>query len=709
MAVPKFDGGRDPLANAAAKKKQEQDAAKKAEEKAPASTATTVVDQQAIMAEATKLLGGSGAAQSGAAATSTAEKATEQKKSDQPVAAAQTPTATTVQTPAPATSATAQTAPKTPDPDPAPAPAPTPAPAPAVDQQAIMAEATKLLEGNKTTTPATSTAGTANAVDQAAIAAEATKLLTNSAAATTESTYTPDAGAVANRNAQLPSLEEIKEAVKDAPGMTAAAGAGAGAIGTAATVDQQAIAKAAEEILAQSPTMQAESTYTPDAQAQANSKLILPELSAIVEQAEKGDVGGAAAALTKQFGLAETQAAENAAALSEGRRPVNTASATGLWSGTVSDSNFEKAPVSVIAGKATPSQAMEAASRALAANPDLGKGPSGPASDISKPDKGTVNPKGTSALTDFLGGGQFDQIFEVVKSALAAKYGPQLTGIRQGLDRLKGSILDTIHPQQRAILEQANRRGRLLWGTTQDLQAKVAGKAMQDVAQAEIQAQDRIEGLEGNQASEAMAMALDLFNKERDYALRAEEAEARRKAAEQTYSQKEQLFPLEKEKAELQIATEKLQQERESIQLAITKLEQEIAQDSDLGVKADKQRQVAEHQKKLAEIDSRIAENLAQAVKAKETPEKAPKVDGPYVLQRWGDPGLTTNYSLFDQQMQEITQWVQQGAPYDDIMAWATKVDQENGIDVSRDLAKNGVDVRALLLAAYSRFFAPKQ
>lgn len=114
------------------------------------------------------------------------------------------------------------------------------------------------------------------------------------------------------------------------------------------------------------------SGYTPSdpgarANADALTRAAAPQVAAARDMIASGNVAGGIQQISNAAGISVNQAAENVAALQQGRPAVNTSSPTGLWSGTVGTGNPAGAPTSVIESTATPAQANAAASLARTA------------------------------------------------------------------------------------------------------------------------------------------------------------------------------------------------------------------------------------------------------------------------------------------------------------------------------------------------------
>lgn len=139
-------------------------------------------------------------------------------------------------------------------------------------------------------------------------------------------------------------------------------------------------------------------------------------------------------------------------------------------------------------------------------------------------------------------------------------------------------------------------------------------------------------------------------------------------------------------------AAEGLKSDR--LKQAAAQLEYDIANDPNIGTRAQKTQE-------LNLIRSQIAaQNALSSQRAQPTEPKETKPTAQSLAQRWGvsNPGLTTNYGAFDQQMGNWAYLVQQGGvEWQDVYDWL----QEN----RQGFVTNGVDPSALEAALRTKFF----
>lgn len=406
--------------------------------------------------------------------------------------------------------------------------------------------------------------------------------------------------------------------------------------------------------------------------------------------------------------IAPTQAVENVTAVAEGRNPVNTASPTGLWDGKVGMPTGAE-PLNVIAETATPQQASAAATqaqKAARAAVDLG---------LAQPPQSTATGGGSGAPGDTLvetarapgtqpvasdgtstaggaGAGEpmtfldllknperFGAYKNVVLKALEAKYGPRINEIRQNLERSQLGMGRRINEAQRAVMDMANRRGVGLWGTTLNAQAQVAGRAMESAQLEESQANQRIEALRESQQNELLPMVQNLFTQDRNF-----QEDVRRYGLD---------YAIRKAAADQALSLGQSRLDAAELEQKAAQLEYDIANDPDIGTRAQKQQE-------LNLVRSQIAAQNALVAQRNEPKPTDTKPTAQTLAQRWGvsNPGMTTNYGAFDQQMANWSYAIQQGGvEWQDVYDWL----QEN----RQSFVVNGVDPTALETALRTKFF----
>lgn len=349
------------------------------------------------------------------------------------------------------------------------------------------------------------------------------------------------------------------------------------------------------------------------------SALLTPELAKQVKAAKTaigaGDTKGAAQAVMEAGKavslpgqtIAPTQAVGNVAAVAEGRNPVNTASPAGLWGGKVGMPTGAE-PLDVIAETATPQQASAAATqaqKAAMAAIDLGlaqppqstatDGGSGASGDTLVETAGAPGTKPVASDGTSLAGGtgagepmtfldllsnpeRFGAYKDVVLKALEAKYGPRILNIQQDLERSKLGMGRQINDAQRVIMDQANRRGLGLWGTTLHNQAQVAGRAMEQAQLNEQQTNQRMDALREARQNELLPMVRDLFTQDRDF-----QENVRR------YGQD---YAIRKAAADQALSLGESRLNAAELEQKAAQLEYDIANDPDIGTRAQKQQEL---------------------------------------------------------------------------------------------------------------------
>ena len=275
---------------------------------------------------------------------------------------------------------------------------------------------------------------------------------------------------------------------------------------------------------------------------------------------------------------------------------------------------------------------------------------------------------------------RFGAYKDVVLKALEAKYGPRINEIRQNLERSQLGMGRRINEAQRAVMDMANRRGVGLWGTTLNAQAQVAGRAMESAQLEENQANQRIEALRESQQNELLPMVQNLFTQDRNF-----QEDVRRYGLD---------YAIRKAAADQALSLGQSRLDAAELEQKAAQLEYDIANDPNVGTRAQKTQE-------LNLIRSQIAAQNALASQRAQPPEpKETKPTAQSLAERWGvsNPGLTTNYGAFDQQMGNWAYLVQQGGvEWQDVYDWLQESRQ--------NLVTNGVDPTALEVALRTKFF----